>query len=72
MKITYSTQHHPYVQWVHTPQWIPQCFLARFEGRIVTVIGMKNSLSISQPTVWRILDSEYLEEGPFVLERIGP
>jgi hypothetical protein len=57
---------------VHTPQWIPQCFLARFEGRIVTVIGMKNSLSISQPIVWRILDSEYLEEGPFVLERIGP
>ena len=72
MKITYSTQPHPHVQWVYQPQWIPQCFLARLDGKIVTVIARKNSFSLSEPTVWRILDSEYYEEGPFTLERIGP
>jgi len=57
---------------VYQPQWIPQCFLARLDGKIVTVIARKNSFSLSEPTVWRILDSEYYEEGPFTLERIGP
>lgn len=72
MNITYSTVAHPNTQWVYTPQWIPQCFLARVEGRIVTVIGMKNSFSITQPMEWRVIDSEEYREGSFQIERIGP
>jgi len=72
VKITYSTQPHTNTQWVFEPSWLPQCFLARWEGRIVTVIGVKNNFTIGHPMEWRVIDSEEIHEGCLSIEKIGP